>query len=190
MYTIKINGVQHTVSYVDGKKVYDPPVDERLEKKWNKNVKEMCKSGVAPGIMGDDTGFHRGRGTLLDQMEGDEEYTKILVDAARKQGYNPGPNDVYVGQLADKKGEPDAWLKPGEGRKELAKRARKKGKGLSMPGLEIEAAPLIKKKQPPLNPKIVNNLKKAYKRSGEASGMTDKELTKHVVEKHGYHRDA
>lgn len=186
-YTATINGTKHVVSHVNGKTLYDPPLPEDTQKRFDEKVKDMCRHRKAPRSQ-TDTDFHAGRGTLLDQMDGDEVYTKILTDAAKKQGYTPGANDVYIGQLADRKGDPDAWFKPGEGRSELIKRAKKKGKGIDMPGLHVEAKPYVEKKGPDLNPRIVNNLVKTYKANGAAGGMSDSELKKKVVEKHGYKR--
>ena len=187
-YTATINGTKHTVSHVNGTTVYDPPLPRDAQKRFDQKVRDMCKHQKAPRSQ-TDTDFHAGRGTLLDQMDGDEVYTQILTDAAKKQGYNPGANDVYIGQLADRKGDPDAWFKPGEGRAELIRRAKKKGKGIDMPGCHVEAAPYVEKpKSCDLNPRIVNNLVRKYKSSGEADGMTDSEVKQKVIEKHGFKR--
>jgi hypothetical protein len=186
VYIVKINGVSHTVVVnEDGTTTYDPPLSEERKQKDRQNIKDMCRARKTPGVR-TDTGFHAGRGTLLDQMEGDEQWTKHLVAEARKQGYNPGANDVYIGQLADKTGDRDAWFKPTDGRKELEKRLRKKGKGCDIPGLRVEPAPYIEKTGPQLNPKIVRAMERQYIASGEAGGMSREELRKHIVQKHGY----
>lgn len=186
MYILKINGVSHTVSVnEDGTTTYDPPLSEDRKAKDRQNIKDMCRDRKTPGVR-TDTSFHAGRGTLLQQMDGDEQWTKYLVQEARKQGYNPGANSVYIGQIADKPGDPDAWFSPSDGRKELEKRLRKKGKGCDIPGLKVEASPYVEKKGPQLNPKIVKSLERQYVASGEAKGMSKKELREHIVKKHGY----
>jgi len=180
VYTVKINGVKYQVE--NG--VYDPPLPKDRVERDKANVKEICETRTCPGLR-TDTNFHAGRGTLLTQMDDDPQWTKFLVQQARKQGYSPGANDVYIGQLADRTGDPDAWLKPGEGRSELIRRAKKKGKGIEAPGISVAPAPYVEKQGHQLNPHITNKLVNAYKASGEASGMNDMELKEHVKKKHG-----
>ena len=70
MYVLKINGVSHTVTIENGVAVYDPPISEERKAKDKENVNEMCRARQTPGVR-TDTGFHAGRGTLLEQMDGD-----------------------------------------------------------------------------------------------------------------------
>ena len=183
MYVSVINGKRHEVEVVDGKSVYDPPLDDSSVARGKQNIKDICKSRKCPGLRSDTTSFHAGRGTLLQQMDGDEVYTKILVDKARKQGYNPGANDVYIGQLADTCGEPKAWFKPDEGRAEFKRRIIASGKGCEMPGLSIEAKPKQVARKA-LNPRITRTFAKQYAEAG--TPMTREQIEK----KHGRPVDA
>lgn len=184
-YTIRYRGTVHTVEVLeDGQRVITPPLPPEYEASQKRNLREMCDSRTAPGTR-TDTSFHAGRGTLLEQMDGDVNWTKYLVQQAKKQGYTPGANDVYLGQMADKDGDPKAWFKPGEGRDELKRRAIKHGKGIDMPGLYVAPRPYVPKKRPALNPRIAKQIARDYRTRGEDNGMSDKELIKHVTEKHG-----
>jgi len=69
----------------------------------------------APAIRTDAT-FLRGRGTLLQQCDGDEKEVKRIVDGARKQGYTPNMYDTYEPCLADNCGDPRAFLPPSDPR--------------------------------------------------------------------------
>lgn len=186
MYKIKRNGITYEVTQGPNGPIYNPPLPEDWVAKGKKNLKEMVDECSPPGTQGDDTSFHRGRGSILNQFDGDEVYADYAAKKARSAGIQVGTNDVYMGQL----GAPDnprAWFKPSEGRAELKKRAEKDGLGIDMPGLYVEPKPYdpSKQKKVPLNPKIANNLVKQYRAAGKADGMSDKELKKHVVKKHG-----
>ena len=186
MYVVTINGLRHEVVIgEDGCPVYNPPLSQEQVDKGNRNIKDICKSRTAPGISSDETQFHSGRGTLLDQLDGDEPMAKYLVQEARKQGYNPGANDVYIGQLADRPGQREAWFKPGEGKSELKRRARKLGKGIEAPGISIPAALYVDKGPAKLNPKIAKRMFDDYRKRGECGSMNDGELKKHIQKKHG-----
>lgn len=180
MYTVKINGVKYIVE--NG--VYDPPLPpERIER--DKRVcQDMLESGKAPGHRSD-TSFHAGRGSLLTQLEGDENWAKHLGAQAKKRGVNLSGNEVYIGQLDDAHGgNPDAFFKPGEGLAEMKRRLQKSGKGVDMPGLYV--APTAKpQKKHALNPKITKQLMQQYRNSGEASGKSNAELKQYVEKKHG-----
>jgi hypothetical protein len=129
----KINGVRYCVTYVDGGKVYDPPLPdrERLEAVWSERGRELRKSRSCPKLK-TDTEFHARRGTLVDQLGGDEAWAKFITKRAKQRGYTPGANDVYISQLVRSEvgpGDPQAWVKPSEGRAEIAKRCRDRGLG-------------------------------------------------------------
>lgn len=184
MFKMTINGVTHMVTNVDGETIYDPPLPPERIAKGKKNIKDICDSQKFPGLR-TDTSFHTGRGTLLDQLDGDELAAKKVTDAAKKRGYTPGANDVYISQLADKMGDPKAFFKPSEGRAELKKRLEQSGKGVDMPGLKVESKMPDERKRPALNPRLAKQMAREYRSSGEHSSMSDKELLSHVVKKHG-----
>lgn len=121
-YIQKINGVKHTVTISDdGSPVYDPPLDQSMQRTWNRRFREMLAHRKSPSTQSD-TDFHRGRGTLLDQFKGDDAWCNHVVSQAQKYGYNPGSNDVYHSQLVRKDwgpGDPQAWVGPTEGRAKI-----------------------------------------------------------------------
>ena len=185
MYKVKINGVTHSVEIDSkGRRKYDPPLPRHELKKYAANIRDICESRQCPGLQ-TDTSFHAGRGTLLDQMEGDEVWCKYLVQEAKKQGYTPGANDVYISQIADKPGDKKAWIKPGEGRADVMKRVRDAGKGIDAPGMRVDAKPYEEKKFPKLNKKVVDRFERSYRANGMDNGMSRQELRNHIVAEHG-----
>lgn len=185
MYKIKLGGIAYEVTEgKDGKPIYNPPLPKSRVKADKEKFDEICRTGTCPGLR-TDTNFHAGRGTILDQMDGDVQWTKFLVQEAKRQGYTPGVNDVYIGQLAENTGDPNGWFKPGEGRSEVIKRAKKLGKGIEAPGISVKAKPYEEKQGPLLNEFVTKNLMKEYKKTGEARSMDDRELRAHVKAKHG-----
>jgi hypothetical protein len=186
MFTVKINGVKHEVTIgKDGERVYDPPIPEELQSKFDSKCKDMLRHQKAPGHRSD-TQFHAGRGTLLQQLEGDENWAKHLAMKAKQRGYNVGANDVYIGQLDDGNlGNPEAFFKPGEGLSEMKRRLKKSGKGCDMPGLHVAPDPNNLPKPKALNPKVTKRLMSHYRQTGEASGKTNLELKEYIEKKHG-----
>lgn len=183
MYKAKINGISYEVTIIDGKPSYNPPLPKSVQKKSKARLNEMLSSGTAPGLRTDST-FHKGRGTLLDQLDGDEVYADYLVKQAAKKGYTVGANDIYLGQFDDSCGDPKAFFKPNEGLSEIKKRAEATGKGVDMPGLYVKPKEYTPKPKKLINEKIAKGLEKQYIQSGEAAGMTKKQLRQHVINKH------
>jgi len=185
MFYATINGTKHTVSVVDGITVYDPPLTKEQASHFLRKCDDMLKSRKSPGHRSD-TQFHSGRGTLLDQLEGDVNWANHLAKQAKKRGYNVGANDVYIGQLDDQQGgNPGAFFKAGEGLAEMKRRLQKTGKGVDMPGLYVAPNPDNMPKPKALNDKFCKRLMNHYKKTGEASGKTDAELKSYVEKKHG-----
>jgi hypothetical protein len=54
--------------------------------------------------------------TLADQFP-NEKALNMLVKEARKQGYNPSPNDVYYPSIASRRGDPKAFISHASGGK-------------------------------------------------------------------------
>ncbi len=185
MHYLKINGIKHKVTIVNGEKVYDPPLSEEQLSKGKQNLQDIIDSGQVPGVRSD-TQFHAGRGTLLDQMQGDENWTNHLVKQAAKRGLRLTGNETYIGQLDDGEGgNPDAFFKPDEGRSEFKRRLQKTGKGCDMPGLTVESRKDIQLQRHALNPKITKKLMQEYRKSGEHSSKTNAELKDFVEKTHG-----
>lgn len=130
-----IGGVRYTVTCEDGREVYDPPLPVaekvRLDAVWKGRGDELRKARSCPKLK-TDTEFHARRGSLVDQLGGDEAWAKFITKRAKQYGYSPGVNDVYISQLVRSEvgpGDPQAWVKPSEGRAEIAKRCRDRGLG-------------------------------------------------------------
>lgn len=180
MYVVKINGVRYEVE--NG--VYNPPLPQERIEKDAEHIKDIVKTRQCPGLR-TDTNWHAGRGTLMDQMDGDEAWCRHLVREAKEQGYTPGINDVYIGQIADKTGDPDAWIKPGDGRAEIIKRAKKKGKGVEAPGISVKPQAYVEKQGPQLSETATRFFTKEWKKDGRADGLSKQELRQKIKETHG-----
>lgn len=74
-----------------------------------------------------DTSFLASHGTLLQQCEGDDKEADRIAKAAKKQGYTPGINDVYVPTIATSTGDPAAFITPGDGRGHVKDVCRSRG---------------------------------------------------------------
>ena len=186
MHYLKINGVKHKVTIDrNGNKTYDPPLSEEQLRVGKENLQGIIDSGQVPGVRSD-TQFHAGRGTLLDQLQGDENWANHLAKKAKERGLNLTGRETYIGQLDDAEcGNPDAFLKQDEGLSELKRRLQRTGKGCDMPGLTVEANKDFGLKQKALNPKVTKKFMDQYRRSGEAKGKSDAELKAYVEKKHG-----
>ena len=113
-------------------------------KKGNKpGFAEMLAMRKAPSAETEST-FLSNFGKLQDQFDGDEQYTEAVVAAARQQGYNPSPNDVYQPAIANKIGDPRAFVKS---RGEAIAVAEDRGAEL-----EINGRTVAKHRQPEVDP--------------------------------------
>jgi hypothetical protein len=172
MHKSKINGVWYEVEMVDGEFIYNPPLPATV---CRNGIKEIIESGEAPYLKTSST-FFAGRGSLLHQMEGDDDYTDFLVRKAREDGYTPSPGDVYLGQVAEKVGDKEAWFKPGDGEQQV-KRV-----------LERKAARREKNKKeaPRLNPNLVDEIAVHYRNNNMVDRkVSDGELRQIVIDNHG-----
>lgn len=96
-------------------------------------IEEILRSRQVPGAK-TDTSFLSSFGTLLDQCDGDERYCQHLVNEARKQGYEPGANDVYMPTIAQRMGDPRAFIRS---KGEMIRLAEERGKALEIDGEEV-----------------------------------------------------
>jgi hypothetical protein len=116
---------------------------EAIRKGNKPGFAEMLAMRKAPSAETEST-FLSNFGKLLDQFDGDEHYTDAVVAAARKQGYNPSPNDVYQPALASQMGDPQAFIKS---RGEAIAVAEERGAEL-----EINGRTVVKHRQPEVDP--------------------------------------
>ncbi len=183
-YTLKINGVVHQVKFVGGKKVVDPPLPEDSSGKLEK----MLDAQEAPRCMTDDV-FLGGMGTLADQFEGDEAGLQRVISNARKGGYNPSMNDVYMANMATHEGDPRAFVK---GRADVQNRCRELG-------VPSEGACPVSESEVPARPERRRNVKlgediiqrsMAAEIAQNPDQAHNKELRDQVIDKHGNHSQA
>ena len=186
MHYLKINGVKHKVTLDrDGNRVYEPPLSAEQVQAGARNMQGILESGEVPGVR-TDTQFHAGRGSLLDQFQGDEVFANHIAQKARERGLNLTGRETYIGQLDDQEGgNPQAFFKADEGLGALKKRLIETGKGCSMPGMDVAVSPRSVPKHKGLNPKVTKQFMDHYRRTGEASGKTEAELRSYVIKKHG-----
>lgn len=185
-YSVTINGKKHRVTIVNGKSIYDPPLDESRVRRDRKNMRQMLKNRTFPGV-NTDTTFLAGFGSLEKQFGGDEVGMRETVEAARAQGYNPGPFDVYLPTVAKCKGDPDAWLKAGEGTGKIRDVCEKRGVAargkVNTKGRGPERD-YIKEPRKKLADDLVEKKIKEYRKNPEFSKKSKAELREMVIDKH------
>lgn len=95
---------------------------------------EMLACQTAPKAETDRELF-AGRGTLADQFKGRPQVLAHHIRQARKEGYNPSPNDVYESGLADHPGHHKAFISPSGGRGQAKKRLEEMNTGTHDDGI-------------------------------------------------------
>lgn len=99
---------------VNGTRLTDKEYAEFCEanrEKYAGRLQEMLASRGVPEAM-TDREFTEGRGPLAKQFEGAEDQLEKVIAAARAQGYEPNPNDIYLPCLAERLGDPLAFCPP------------------------------------------------------------------------------
>jgi len=140
-----------------------------------------------------DTTRTAGRGTLMEQFSGNEEQVGDLVRAARQNGYEPGINDIYEPGLANRPGDPAAFIKSGDYEHHVRKVCTARGTGCNGPVKVKTPEPAEPTKKPRLSPKIVDrHAKRALAHSPELRAKLKSkgkhgihELRESIVDKHG-----
>jgi len=133
-----------------------------------------------------DRELFRNRGTLADQFEGVEDQLHYVVSQARRHGYNPGINDVYMPALADFPGDPAAFVSPTDGRGHIKKVVASRGEDCE--GIVNYKAPRgTRGEEPPkLAPDLVEDAVDAMIEENPSLALKDRDdLRQQVIEKHG-----
>ena len=94
----------------------------------------------APAVRTTST-FARGKGTLLNQFQGDEAEVKRVTDCAKKQGYTPRDTDIYEPCIASCKGDPKAFLPASDPVGALKRVCAARGIGAEGRGVNIKSTP-------------------------------------------------
>lgn len=128
--------------------------------------------------------FESGRGTLADQFKGDDKMLKYVVAQAKARGYNPSSRDVYMRSLAKFPGDPEAFVKTGEGESKVKDVIRKRN--WTCEELGIEATDREPPKKRGLAPDLVEEVRrKMLKKDPSLKAKNQNELREAIIDKHG-----
>ena len=96
---------------------------------WSvKDAYEHAMSGPkAPGVIGTDTQFLAGQGTLADQFNNDDATLKRYTDTAKRHGYTPNYTDVWDSSLAAYPGDPKGFIPASEGKGHVRRTCEQRG---------------------------------------------------------------
>ena len=87
------------------------------------SMAEMLALRTGPALWTDGTVYRRPK-TLHDQFS-DEKTLRRVVNAARKQGYEPNMHDQYDPTLATRRGDPAAFIPHGDRRRAIERAQRR-----------------------------------------------------------------
>lgn len=175
MTVYRINGVAHKKTInAKGQEVYDPPLPEHIAKEWSRRKKEHKKNGFTAPKLRTSSTWHAGRGSLIDQLGGDENWAKhIDREHRRRTGKGIGANDVYLSQIAKFPGDPDAVFDGSCSYGDVEK--------------SIEKMAEMKPEPTRLADDLVDELEVKYRQEGDTRPRD--ELRSEIVEKHGQKAD-
>jgi hypothetical protein len=159
---------------------------ELREQGASHNWAAMCAAQKAPASR-TDREFFAGRHTLAQQFAGNEQQLAAIVDAARRQGFEPQANMIYDSTLARTLGDPQAFLSPSGGVGELRRK-------VEAVGGSYDGAVKIKARQPeqppeaaPLAPDLVADLiEQKVRENPDLARVDRRDLAAEVQSKHGY----
>lgn len=191
MYSVKfvLDGRRYREIIDDsGNRTFEPPMSEeqiaRYRERGLERAREICESRKSPGVK-TDTSFLANRGSLVDQLGGDEPWARHVAREAKKHGHTVGANDVYISQLAEFPGDPKAFLHAGEGRGHIERVCRERGLGChGAVNVEGQKRPI---KTVRLAEDLVVEKVKHYRELGDTSPLP--ELREKVIETHGQKAD-
>lgn len=151
--------------------------------------KTMRRQIKAVNIQTDDT-FFAGMGTLLDQCNGNEKEVQRIVRAAKRQGYTPGANDFYIPTLAQRPGDPDAFISQSGGRSQI--RSVCEARGISCEGMvNVKGRERQPKPKVALAERIVNRYLKDEIARDPSIGKNPKkraEARERIIAQHSFKR--
>lgn len=163
---------------------------QRLEGVPHK-LASMVASQRGPRVNTDDT-FFAPMKTLSEQFASESEL-KVMLRIAKKQGFTPGMNHVYVPQLARFRGDREAYVSRTDGRAQIRKICEQRGQELSVN--TSDSSMKATHRQPESDPyesapKIAENLIGKYanrmaKKDPSLRGKSRRELREMVIQKHG-----
>ena len=147
---------------------------------------EMLASRCPPGIDGTDAAFTADFGTLNSQFGGDERQLEIVTKAAKRQGYRPSASDIYMPSLAERVGDPAAFVPAGNARYHIRRVAE--ARDLELHGrIERKRSGHTPRKQDvSLAPDLVEHgCQAALRRDPGLKRLPKRELRELVIARHG-----
>lgn len=147
---------------------------------------DMLASRRAPQAQ-TDREFFLNQGKLGEQVK-DKVRLRHYIRQAKKHGYNPSPNDVYMTQLARFPGDPEAFVSPSGGRNQVKRTLEKRGWGSE--GLvnvkPAQYTPAMDAPDIPLGEDIVRDVAcEMVKKDPSLRKKKKAELREMVIDKHG-----
>lgn len=127
VHKIKHGGKVYIGRTEDGETIFDPPLPESYQEGCKRNLEGAIQSRCFPRL-NTDTTFLANRGTLDQQIE-DPIVLDRVIKGAKKQGYTPKPNDVYLSGLADYPGDRKAFISGNDAKGHIRKVCEEKGVG-------------------------------------------------------------
>ena len=161
----------------------DELVAWREKNRRSGKLQDRLGSRRSPGCETDTT-FLSNFGSLDSQFDGDRRYTEELVKQARQQGGNPQINDVYLPTIAQRPGDPRAFVRSvGEARAY----AEETGRGLTVNGREV-----LQGQEPEIDPfETAPKMDEELVRKELPAALTENpklslpEAREMIIEKHG-----
>jgi len=153
-----------------------------------KNVEKLMPTRIS--VVTDST-YSRGRGTLLDQFNGDEKETARMVAKFKAQGVNPSNHDFYEPCLAEFPGDARALIPQDSPRTAMAQRIAERGVNI-VDGRAGVATKHVKAKEEDrskkrLAPFLVEEKRyNMLKRNPSLAKRNQNELRKEIVQKHAH----
>lgn len=148
--------------------------------KWN-----QFRPGLQTG-----TSLFAGVGTLLDQCGGDDREASRIARAAKRQGYSPSPNDLYLPTLAQRPGDPRAFVSREGGRDQVKQVCEQMG--IRCTGM-VEYEP--PQREPPsqkpvkLAERTIRRYMKQEIQKDPALASKKRELRERIVQQHALHKE-
>lgn len=147
---------------------------------------DMLASRKAPGASTDREFFADSDATVARLHASDPKYAARITAKAKRLGYQPNSNDVYVSQLARCEGDPLAFVPATGGKGHVKKVCEQRGFGCDG-AVAVKAAEVAPpKKQVRLAPSLVNEYVQRHVAANPSLASKPKrELREMVTELHG-----
>jgi hypothetical protein len=159
--------------------------EEALSNGCTPRLAELLACRKAPGAQ-TDREFFRNKPKLDEQFKSAQTLNHYVAQA-RKKGYNPNPNDVYMSQLARFPGDPEAFVPASGGRNHVKRVLEQRGWG-SEGIVNVKPAQFVPD-PPPAAPLSKGILKKMVamklKENPDLKTKPRAELEAQIIEKHG-----